>query len=143
MGSIIRQTLDLLPPPAILIARDGRVRWFLVPPATDAAASDADYLPRLAHAWAEWLAQHPTYRPDRDDTAQFGWIGTPDWWTPKEVAGRYGLADAATVRMAKRLGRIHPAAIRIIDGRTWVMRAEEAERLWGVADRRGRRSGAP
>jgi len=129
---------------ATVVAREGDVDWVIVPladgrwAATDDAEIDPDRveifpsrLAALAFQWAGWIARYPEYDPDHDDTPRFGWVWPSEWITATEVARRYGRADGSVVRMAIRKGRVHPAALRKITTRMWLIRAEEAERLWG------------
>jgi hypothetical protein len=130
---------------AEFVAREGDVDWVIIPlddgrwAATDDAVVDGDHvdvfptrLAALAAQWEGWLTRYPGYDPARDDTPQFGWIAAPEWLTPDQAAARYGLADGGVVRTARHRGRIHEGGIWQIHGKAWMIRAEEAERLWGA-----------
>jgi hypothetical protein len=137
---------------AEIVAEEGDVSWIIIPLAAGrwAATDNAAITPvriqvfptrlaALAVQWQRWLARYPAYEP-QDDTDRFGWRVYSDWWPTAEVARRYGLSDGGVVRVAIRDGRIHPAGRRKVTPQTWVIRAEEAERVWGAAA--ARRAGA-
>jgi hypothetical protein len=84
-------------------------------------------LAALAAQWERWLSRFP-----RNYTPRYGWMADSEWLTPDQVAARYGLADGGVVRTARHRGRIHEAGIWQIHGKAWMIRAEEAERLWGA-----------
>jgi hypothetical protein len=132
---------------AEIVARDGDAEWLIIPlddgerwaaitidtedVDTDAIAIYPTRLAALAAQWAQWLRRVP-----RNDTPRRGWLEASEWLTPDQVTARYGLADGGVVRTARHRDRIHPAAIWQIHGKAWLVRAEEAERVWGAAARR-------
>jgi len=131
-------------PDAEIVARDGKTQWILIPLADGrwAATTNAEptgqtmpifptRLAALAYQWQKWLDRYPRYHPEHDDNERFGWVAVPEWLSTNAVAARYGLQNPSTIRVAILRHRIHPAGLWKANGKAWLIRAEEAERLWG------------
>jgi hypothetical protein len=128
--------------PAELVATEGDITWIVGPLddgrwfATDDAELDPDRvtffasrLAAIAFQWEGWLDVYPNY-DDNQRTERFGWLADPDWMTAAEVAEQYHLTPGA-VRVAIFRGQAHHAGVWKRSAQLWLIRACEAERLWG------------
>jgi len=123
---------------AEVVAIEGDTYWYVCPledgqwAAFDDESQYVEVFPTrlaaVAAQWQGWLDSYENYNPESDDTSRFGWYEPSEWLTVADVAYRYRLPEKS-IEQAIRDGIVHSAALDNLPG-GYIIRAEEAERLW-------------
>jgi len=84
----------------------------------------------VGELWRQWLFWYPMTQSDGTVDAQRRWLYASDWWPPAAIADHWPTGGRQAVLEAIESGRIHPAGVQHWGANVWLIRTEEAERVW-------------